>query len=95
MTLVQRTGPADAATSGDRSGRSSRLARLRYGLTRGEWWRVGGMAVVVVVLHVVGWGLLWAAAGHHYHVSKTGLFGIGTGVLAYTCLLYTSPSPRD
>ncbi len=25
-----------------------------------------------------------AASSHHYHVSKTGLLGFGTGVLAYT-----------
>ena len=42
------------------------------------------MAFVVLALNVIGWGLLWVAAGHHYHVSKTGLFGFGTGVLAYT-----------
>jgi high-affinity nickel-transport protein len=28
--------------------------------------------------------MLAAALGGHYHVSKTGLFGVGTGVLAYT-----------
>ncbi|HZM55657.1 MAG TPA: HoxN/HupN/NixA family nickel/cobalt transporter, partial [Acidimicrobiales bacterium] len=62
----------------------SRLARLRSGLTPNEWLRVGGMAMVVVALNVIGWGLLSAASSHHYHVSKTGLFGFGTGVLAYT-----------
>ena len=62
----------------------SRLARLRNGLTRKEWLRVGGMAVAIIGLNVIGWGMLAAASGHHYHVSKTGLFGFGTGVLAYT-----------
>ena len=62
----------------------SRLARLRNGLTPKEWLRVGGMVLVIVGLNVLGWGMLAAAAGHHYHVSKTGLFGFGTGVLAYT-----------
>ena len=42
------------------------------------------MALVIITLNLLGWGLLWAASGHHYHVSKTGLFGFGTGVLAYT-----------
>jgi high-affinity nickel-transport protein len=42
------------------------------------------MAATIVGLNIVGWGLLAAAVGHHYHVSKTGLFGFGTGVLAYT-----------
>ena len=62
----------------------SRLAKLRNGLTRREWLRVGGMVLVVLGLNAVGWGLLAAASGHHYHVSKTGLFGFGTGILAYT-----------
>jgi high-affinity nickel-transport protein len=62
----------------------SRLAKLRNGLTPQEWLRVGGMALAIVSLNVVGWGLLAAAVGHHFHISKTGLFGFGTGVLAYT-----------
>jgi high-affinity nickel-transport protein len=63
---------------------ATRLAKLRNGLTRKEWWRVGGMVGAIIGLNVLGWGLLSAALGHHYHVSKTGLFGLGTGVLAYT-----------
>ena len=35
-------------------------------------------------LNVVGWVLLATAVGHHFHVSQTKLFGLGTGVLAYT-----------
>ena len=84
MTLVQRNRTETAVADAARSFNPSRLARLRNGLTRAEWWRVAGMAFVVLALNVIGWGLLWIAAGHHYHVSKTGLFGFGTGVLAYT-----------
>jgi high-affinity nickel-transport protein len=62
----------------------SRLAKLRNGLTPQEWLRLGGMVLAVVGLNVLGWGMLSAAVGHHYHISKTGLFGFGTGVLAYT-----------
>jgi high-affinity nickel-transport protein len=62
----------------------SRLAKLQRGLTRQEWLRIGGMVLVIVSLNIIGWGLLAAAAGHHYHISKTGLLGFGTGVLAYT-----------
>ncbi len=65
-----------------RAGR--RLAAVRNGLTRREWARVGGMALTVMVLNVVGWSLLLAAVGHHVHVSQTKLFGLGTGVLAFT-----------
>ena len=42
------------------------------------------MAAVIVLLNVVGWALLSRAVGHHFHVSQTKLFGLGTGVLAYT-----------
>jgi high-affinity nickel-transport protein len=33
---------------------------------------------------VVGWGMMAAAVGGHYHINKTGVFGVGTGILAYT-----------
>jgi nickel/cobalt transporter (NiCoT) family protein len=62
----------------------ARLVKIRNGLTLREWARVGAMAVTVVGLNVVGWGMLAAALGSHYHVSKTQLFGVGTGILAYT-----------
>jgi high-affinity nickel-transport protein len=42
------------------------------------------MAATIIGLNVVGWWMLAAALGGHYHISKTGLFGVGTGVLAYT-----------
>ncbi len=42
------------------------------------------MAATVGALFAVGLGLLLAAAPHHYHVSKTELFGLGTGLLALT-----------
>src|ERR1019366_4015601 len=61
----------------------TRLAKLRNGLTPKEWLRVGGMVFAIAGLNILGWGLLSAAVGHHYHISKTGLFGFGTGVLAY------------
>jgi len=61
-----------------------RLARIRRALTPGEWTRLGGMVAAVVALHVLGWGMLAAALGGHYHVSNTTVFGVGTGALAYT-----------
>jgi high-affinity nickel-transport protein len=62
----------------------SRLATLRNGLHRREWLTIGGMALTIIGLNIIGWGLVSAAATHHYHISKTGLLGVGTGVLAYT-----------
>src|SRR5580658_6122321 len=62
----------------------SRLARIRNGLTPKEWTGLGGMGLTVVGLNVLGWGLLSAALGGHFHVNRTETFGVGTGVLAYT-----------
>jgi high-affinity nickel-transport protein len=62
-----------------------RLARIRAGLTRGEWVSILGMAGFVVLLHVVGWGVLGLiVAPHHYQVSGNSVFGLGLGVTAYT-----------
>jgi nickel/cobalt transporter (NiCoT) family protein len=63
---------------------AARLTKIRDGLTPGEWARTGGMAGTVIGLNVLGWGLLAAAAGGHYHINKTEIFGFGTGILAYT-----------
>jgi high-affinity nickel-transport protein len=32
----------------------------------------------------MGWGMLAAALGTHYHITRTEIFGVGTGILAYT-----------
>jgi high-affinity nickel-transport protein len=42
------------------------------------------MALSVVMLNVLGWGMLAFALRGHVHVSKAATFGLGTGVLAYT-----------
>ena len=42
------------------------------------------MAATVIALNVVGWAMLAAALGGHYHLGKTAVFGWGTGILAYT-----------
>ena len=62
----------------------ARLARIRRGLSPAEWTRVGAMTATVVGLNVAGWGMLAAALDGHYHISKTTVFGVGTGALAYT-----------
>ena len=61
-----------------------RLRRIRHGLTPNEWVRVGGMVATIIGFNVLGWGMLAAALGGHYHVNKTEIFGWGTGILAYT-----------
>jgi nickel/cobalt transporter (NiCoT) family protein len=62
----------------------ARLVKIRNGLTPREWAAAGAMAATVVGLNVIGWGMLAAAAGGHYHINKTEVFGFGTGILAYT-----------
>src|SRR6201990_3331406 len=63
---------------------SARLARVRNGLTPREWARAGVMVAGVGGLNVIGWALLAAAVGGHYHITNTEIFGFGTGTLAYT-----------
>jgi nickel/cobalt transporter (NiCoT) family protein len=57
---------------------------IRGGLAPAEWARVGGMAATVIGLNVAGWVMLAGALGGHYHITKTEVFGVGTGILAYT-----------
>ncbi|GAA2044586.1 HoxN/HupN/NixA family nickel/cobalt transporter [Catenulispora yoronensis] len=63
---------------------TSRLARLRGSLTPREWGRVGGMFGFITLLHVVGWGLLLAVVVPEHYKLGAGMFGVGTGVTAYT-----------
>src|SRR6266705_1513068 len=73
-----------------RQGRSARqaargrLAKIRNGLTPREWARAGVMAGIVIGLNAAGWAMLAAAVAGHYHVSANKIFGVGTGILAYT-----------
>jgi high-affinity nickel-transport protein len=62
----------------------SRLARIRGSLTPAEWARAGSMVAVIIALHILGWLMLAAAVGGHYHIAAGELFGFGTGILAYT-----------
>jgi high-affinity nickel-transport protein len=62
----------------------ARARRISGALTPSEWARAGGMAATVIALNVAGWGLMAAAMRSHYHITKTEIFGVGTGILAYT-----------
>jgi nickel/cobalt transporter (NiCoT) family protein len=62
----------------------SRWMRARRSLTPAEWRRAIMLAIVVIGLHLVGFGLLFAVvAPAHLHLG-TGIFGVGVGVTAYT-----------
>jgi high-affinity nickel-transport protein len=65
-------------------GRPAPAHRIRHGLSGPEWARVGGMAATVVGLNALGWAMLAAAVGGRYHINRTEIFGVGTGILAYT-----------
>jgi nickel/cobalt transporter (NiCoT) family protein len=61
-----------------------RMARIRDGLTPSEWARAGAMVATIIALNVLGWLMLAAAVGGHYHITGKEIFGFGTGILAYT-----------
>ena len=48
-------------------------------------WSIAGMAAVILLLNVLGWGLLvLVVAPRHYQLGAGGGFGIGLGVTAFT-----------
>ncbi|HET7736722.1 MAG TPA: HoxN/HupN/NixA family nickel/cobalt transporter [Nocardioidaceae bacterium] len=52
--------------------------------TPAERSAVAGMAGVVLLLNVVGWGVLLAfVAPHDYRIGEAGVFGVGLGVTAF------------
>ena len=67
------------------TGADSRVSRLRAALTPGEWRSVLGMAVFILALHLVGWGVLGAIVAPQHHRAGAGqVFGLGLGLTAYT-----------
>jgi len=70
------------------------LKRIRGGLSPSEWATVGGMAAVVVGLHVVGFFLLFAfVVPRHFDLGDSGVFGVGLGLTAYTLGCATRSTP--
>ncbi|MGH8994616.1 MAG: HoxN/HupN/NixA family nickel/cobalt transporter [Acidimicrobiales bacterium] len=66
--------------------RTHKLApgRLRAGLTRREWGRLGAMGTGVLSLNVAGWLIfIFAVAPHHFRFKGLGL-GIGVAITAWT-----------
>ena len=63
----------------------SRRERIKGSMTPAEWRRAAGLAIVIVGLHVVGFGLLFGVvAPAHLSLGASGAFGIGVGITAYT-----------
>ncbi|MDT9696578.1 MULTISPECIES: HoxN/HupN/NixA family nickel/cobalt transporter [Streptomyces] len=60
------------------------VRRIRGALTPREWARAGGLAAVILALHVIGWGtLLLVVVPQNFDLGDQGAFGIGIGVTAY------------
>jgi nickel/cobalt transporter (NiCoT) family protein len=59
-------------------------SRVRHGLTRTEWVKLGGMASVIIGLNVLGWVTIAAFVAPHHYSLGTKSFGLGVGVTAYT-----------
>jgi high-affinity nickel-transport protein len=58
---------------------------MRSSLDRGQWRTIALMGAVVLGLHLLGFGLLFAlVAPHRYRVGGSTVFAVGTGLTAYT-----------
>jgi nickel/cobalt transporter (NiCoT) family protein len=64
----------------------SSFTKFRRSLTPRDWRSLSGMGAVVILLHLVGFGiLLGLVAPKHYHLGGSHpVFNVGVGVLAYT-----------
>ena len=63
----------------------ARWTRVRSGLTGPEWRRAGLLALAILGLHVIGFGLLFLVVlPARLTLGTTGAFGIGVGITAYT-----------
>jgi len=61
------------------------IARIKGSLTPPEWRRAGGLAAVIVALHVIGFFVLLAlVVPQDLKVGTGAVFGLGLGITAYT-----------
>jgi high-affinity nickel-transport protein len=65
---------------------ASGFARFRGSLTARDWRSLSGMTLLIIVLHVVGFGILFGlVVPQHYHLGGDHpVFTAGVGLLAYT-----------
>jgi len=75
-----------APTTTTSAPRTRHLREFRQSLTARDWRSLVGMGSFIVLLHVVGFGLLFGAvAPEHYRLGGDHpVFTVGVGVLAYT-----------
>ncbi len=86
MTAGDTPGRALAGTGPGVGGpRPSRRRRIARSMSPAEWRRAAVLFAVVLLLHVVGFGLLFGAVvPAHLSLGTTGVFGVGIGITAYT-----------
>ncbi|MEV0131764.1 HoxN/HupN/NixA family nickel/cobalt transporter [Dactylosporangium sp. NPDC050688] len=65
---------------------ASGFTRFRRSLTRGDWRSLAGMTGFILLLHVVGFGVLFGlVVPKHFHLGGDHpVFTVGVGLLAYT-----------
>jgi high-affinity nickel-transport protein len=64
---------------------TSRWQQIKGSLGPAEWRRAALLAIVIVGLHVIGFGLLFGfVVPAHLSLGSSGAFGIGVGITAYT-----------
>jgi nickel/cobalt transporter (NiCoT) family protein len=67
------------------TGHVSRWARVKGGLTPGQWRTVAAMSAVIAALHAVGFVLLFVViAPQDLALGESGVFTVGLGLTAYT-----------
>jgi high-affinity nickel-transport protein len=80
---VSVPGTSHVPTAAPDSGGGS-AAPVPLAWRRQDWYRTGGLLLVIVGMHVAAFGILAVlVAPHHYTVGKQA-FGIGLGITAYT-----------
>jgi nickel/cobalt transporter (NiCoT) family protein len=68
------------------TGLRQRLGAFRRSLNRRDWASLGGMAGFILLLHLIGFGVLFGlVVPHHYQLGGGHpVFTVGVGLLAYT-----------
>ncbi len=78
--------PGSDGSGGEAAGWRARLRAFRHSLTRRDWLSLAGMVGFIVVLHVIGFGVLFGLiVPKHYPLGGDHpVFTVGVGLLAYT-----------
>jgi high-affinity nickel-transport protein len=73
-------------TTGEMAVDASGFTRFRRSLTRRDWRSLAGMASFIVLLHVIGFGVLFGlVTPKHFHLGGDNpVFTVGVGLLAYS-----------